>query len=131
MSIRSPDIKADYLQIRNIEIVRGDTFGLASRVNNNGTPIVLDENGIVTFAIFDRSRQIVIKKTYTSEEQDSAGYVEAYLLPSETSALKKSENYTYEIEWLINSGTIYTILQGQIMVLEDKITTSNRGVQHG
>lgn len=127
MSTRGADINADYLQIRNIEIVRGDTVAFSVRLNNNGLPVMLDENGVVTFSIFDRVKQPIIIKRYISASQDENGYIEISLLPSETSILRKADHYTYELEWIINARTIYTILSGQVNVIEDKITAENRG----
>ena len=123
MSIRSPDIKADYLQIRDIEIVRGDTFGLAVRLLVNGQPDILTESSAVTFAVYAVGRDPALLKKYTvdSTEQDEQGYINMYLTPEETATLNTGNRYTYEVEWTINRDTVYTILQGAVKVIADKI----------
>ena len=133
MAIRAPDINADYLQRRNIEIVRGDTFGIALRLLMNGTPRTMGETDRVYFAIFNTmTRQPIIRLQYTAQNaaQDTDGYINIALTPEETSVLKQSERYTYEVEWYINSDTVYTLLTGDITVILDKITASNRGGQN-
>ena len=126
MSVKAPNIIADYLQIRDIEIVRGDTFALDVRMLTNGTPNMLTESGRVTFAVFDRIKNALIKKTYGSGSQSETGYINVFLLPSETTTLKKSDAYDYELEWMVNSSTIYTLLQGKIKVIDEKITSTVR-----
>ena len=126
MSIKAPDINANYLQIRDIEIVRGDTFALNVRMLTNGAPSMLTESGRVTFAVFDRVKNTVIKKIYGSGNQTETGYINILLLPSVTATLKKLNAYEYELEWLVNSSTIYTLLQGKIKVIDEKITTTVR-----
>lgn len=123
MSIRSPDINADYLQIRDIEIVRGDTFGLAVRLLVNGQPNILTDVGVVTFALYTVGRAPALTKKYTAEnaEQDDQGYINMYLTPEETAMLNASARYTYEVEWTINRDTVYTILQGTVKIIPDKI----------
>lgn len=133
MPIRAPDINANYLQIRNLEMVRGDTFGLKIRLIRNNQPEQLGEVGVMTFAVFDTKREAVIKINYTGTNtiQDSDGYINIALTPAETSLLRKSEKYTYEVEWVINSDTVYTLLKGDIKVIADSITTENRGETSG
>lgn len=127
MSIRSPDINADYLQIRNIEMVSGDTFGLTVRLKIDGTPNILTESGKVTFAIFGTRKEPVLAVDYDSQAQTQDGYVYIYLTPSQTAQLKANGKYTYELEWYINENTIYTLLKGDVKIVVDKITDSVRG----
>ena len=123
MSIRSPDINVDYLQIRNIEIVRGDTWGLAVRLLVNGQPDILTASSAVTFAIYAVGRDPALLKKYTTESaiQDEQGYINMYLTPEETATLNTGNRHTYEVEWKINRDTVYTILQGAVKVIPDKI----------
>lgn len=127
MAKKQPDINANYLQIRNIEIVCGDTFGLSIRLTVNGSPNMLTENGRVTFAIFDSDSSPVLSTAYDSTDQDEQGYINVYLTPDQTSLLRRSDRYTYELEWYINSTTIYTLLKGSIILIVDKITDETRG----
>lgn len=129
MSIRSPDIKADYLQIRDLEIVRGDTFGLAVRLLVNGQPDIFTASSAVTFAIYAVGRDPALLKKYTvdSAVQDEQGYINMYLTPEETATLNTGNRYTYEVEWRINRDTIYTILQGAVKVIPDKIRGRSNG----
>ena len=120
MSIRSPDIGAEYLQIRNLELVRGDTFGMNVRLRLDGTPAVVTENSCVTFAIYDRGFSPVLLQTFGGEDQDEEGYIRIALLPSQTATLKKTQ-YTYELEWQINPESIYTLMKGNISIISDKI----------
>ena len=123
MSIKLPDINADYLQFRNIEIVRGDTFGLQVRLLVNGVPATITAETKVTFEISGRETTPVYQRVYTIDntEQDIDGYINISMAPSETATLRKSDNYTYELEWLLNIDTIYTVLNGNIKVIDDKI----------
>ena len=127
MSIRSPDINADYLQIRNIEMVSGDTWGLNVRLKINNTPNILTESGKVTFAIFSTRKEPALAVDYDSQAQTQDGYVYIYLTPAQTAQLKANGKYTYELEWYINANTIYTLLKGDVKIVVDKITDSVRG----
>lgn len=129
MAIHGSDIDAKYLQIRDIKIVRGDTFGFRIRMMNNRTPVVLSANSIVTFEVFDVGNNVIAKKQYTSENanQDTNGYINIALEPTVTNTFKSQGQYTYELEWLVNSSTIYTLLQGNVHVIPDKITNARRG----
>ena len=131
MPMCRPDIPADYLQIRNIEIVRGDTFGFSIRLTINGSPDMLTESGMVTFAVFEEENSPVLSVRYGSAKQDEQGYINVCLTPEQTSRLRRSSRYAYELEWYINEGTVYTLLKGQIVIVADKINGSVRGEQDG
>lgn len=122
MSIRSPDINADYLQIRDFEIVRGDTFGFSIRLLVDGQVSQLTNETNITFAIYSNNSvayQHIYKSSNTT--QDNNGYIYISMLPTETAILRPAEQYTYELEWLINPSTIYTLLKGKIKLITDKI----------
>lgn len=128
MSIRSPNKNTDYMKIHDISIIRGDTLSITLRLKIDGEPFTLPENGYVTFAMFESGiKAPIIKYTYDADNQDADKYIDIVVLPYLTADLKPVQSYSYEVEYLINPETIYTMLTGTITVIADKITPSVRG----
>lgn len=128
MSIRSPDKNTEYLQIRNMSIVRGDTFSISIRLVIDGESYTLPEGAYATFALFEPGNKTpIIKRTYNAENQDTDKYIDVVILPYLTASLNIAKIYRYEVEYYINSGTVYTMLTGELTVIPDKITPAVRG----
>ena len=119
-------IAADYLLRRDIEIIRGDTFTLSSRLSVDGELLTLPNTACITFAMFSVDGQLVIKKTCNGSEQDENGYIGILITPEETAEFTPSRGYRYEVEYYIDNNTVYTALTGSVSVKPDKITPDLR-----
>ena len=104
-------------------LIRGDTFTIAIRMTMDGNTVNM-EDGYAYFAL-SAEGQIICAKRYGSAQQDKDGYVNIILLPEDTERLAPGL-YQYEIEFRLTEATVYTLVNGEINVHADLITTDVR-----
>lgn len=115
---------ADTPRVENFVFVRGDTWAWNTRVLFDGEPAMMDEDSRVT--LYLKRDGYAFRKVYRSDAQDEDGYVNVFLLPSETETLEPTK-YKYELEFYLSEEKNKTALCGEITVLADMITPDVRG----
>lgn len=108
---------------RELSTVRGDTFVRTLIVKMGGEPLMLGDDGECRFYVFARD-EIIIRKVYTSDNQDERGIITMTIYPEDTQELEAG-TYRYEIEIKIGSAVV-TPLAGDFIIIEDMITPEVR-----